>query len=87
VDDHFANTIGCSSEARTQQQLVEHRLANIHNNKARKGFTWGFSDKTGWDWLDLTAKLAIPLVVLIATLGFGWWQAHPADLPHRLNSP
>jgi uncharacterized protein YjbI with pentapeptide repeats len=68
---------------RTQKQLVEHRLADIRNNKARRGFKWGFSDKTGWDWLDLMAKLAIPLILGIATLLFSIQQAHLADLQHQ----
>jgi uncharacterized protein YjbI with pentapeptide repeats len=36
-----------------------------------------------WNWLDLSSKLAIPLVVVIATIGFGWWQAHLADQQHK----
>lgn len=60
---------------RTQQQLVEHRFANIRNNKTRKGFKWGFSDKTGWDWLDLMAKLAVPFILGIGTLWFTAQQA------------
>src|SRR5712692_2718800 len=39
--------------------------------------------KSFWDWLDLIAKLAIPIVVLLATIGFGWWQVHLADLQHQ----
>jgi uncharacterized protein YjbI with pentapeptide repeats len=39
--------------------------------------------KTWWDWLDLLAKLAIPLVVVLATIGFGWWQVHLADSQHQ----
>ncbi len=35
------------------------------------------------EWLDLGAKLAIPLVVLAATVGFGWWQSHLADQQHQ----
>ena len=68
---------------RTQQQLVNQRFANIQNSKARKSSKWDFSDKTGWDWLDMSAKLAIPIVVLIATIGLGLWQAHLADLQHQ----
>jgi hypothetical protein len=43
----------------------------------------GFSGKTLWDWLNLLGTLAIPLVVVLATIGFGWWQAHLADLQHQ----
>jgi hypothetical protein len=39
--------------------------------------------KTFWDWLNLLAALAIPLMVLLATIGFGWWQAHLADVQHQ----
>jgi hypothetical protein len=67
---------------RAQQQLVEQRLTDIRNNKARKVFKWGFSDKTGWDWLDLIAKLAIPIVVLGATIGFGFLQIQLANQQH-----
>jgi hypothetical protein len=67
---------------RAQQQLVEQRLADIRNNKARKGFKWGFSDKTGWDWLDLIAKLAVPLILGTATLSFGILQANLAQQQH-----
>jgi hypothetical protein len=68
---------------RTQKQLVELRLTNIRNNNVRKSFKWGFSDKTGWDCLDLFAKLAIPIVVVVATILFGWWQGQLADLQHQ----
>lgn len=67
---------------RTQQQLVNQRFVDIHNNKARKGFTWGFSGKTGWDLLDLIAKLAVPLILGIATLLFSIQQASLAQQQH-----
>jgi len=70
---------------RAQKQLVEHRFADIRNNKTRKGFKWGFSDKTGWDWLDLIAKLAIPLILGIATLLFGIQQANLAQQQHVID--
>jgi uncharacterized protein YjbI with pentapeptide repeats len=41
------------------------------------------SRKMWWDWLDLLAKLAIPLVVVLATIGWGWWQVHLADSQHQ----
>lgn len=43
----------------------------------------GFEGKTLWEWLDLIAKLAIPIIVLGATIGFGWWQVHLANLQHQ----
>jgi arabinogalactan oligomer / maltooligosaccharide transport system substrate-binding protein len=39
--------------------------------------------KSIWDWLDLLSKLAIPLVVVLATVGFGAWQNHLADQQHQ----
>lgn len=39
--------------------------------------------KTMWDWLDLIAKLAIPIVVVFATIAFGWWQVHLTDVQHQ----
>ncbi len=52
----------------------------------RAGYTvqWtGFKGKTLWNWLDLFSKIAIPIVVLVATIGFGLWQVHLADLQHQ----
>jgi len=39
--------------------------------------------KSYWDWLDLDAKLAIPIVVALATIGFGLLQQHLADVQHQ----
>src|SRR6266568_7269969 len=39
--------------------------------------------KSIWDWFDLLSKLAIPLVVVLATVGFGAWQNHLADQQHQ----
>ncbi len=39
--------------------------------------------KSIWDWLDLLSKLAIPLVVVLATIGFGAWQNYLADQQHQ----
>jgi uncharacterized protein YjbI with pentapeptide repeats len=38
--------------------------------------------KSIWDWLDLSAKLTIPIVVVAATIVFGWWQGQLADSQH-----
>src|ERR1022692_3320887 len=32
-----------------------------------------------WNWLDISSKVAIPLVVVLATIGFGWWQTQLAN--------
>src|SRR2546426_398752 len=42
----------------------------------------GFEDKTMWDWLQLLGVLAIPLVVVGATLFFGIQQANLANQQH-----
>jgi hypothetical protein len=39
--------------------------------------------KSFWDWLDLLSKLAVPLVVVLATVGFGVWQNYLADQQHQ----
>src|SRR5258708_35646142 len=39
--------------------------------------------KTLWDWLQLMSALAIPLVVVVATIGFGLLQQHLADMQHQ----
>jgi len=39
--------------------------------------------KTTWDWLNLLGVLAIPLVVVGATIAFGFLQIHLADLQHQ----
>ena len=39
--------------------------------------------KSIWDWLDLFSKLAIPVVVLAATIWFTGWQSHLTDLQHQ----
>ena len=69
-----------------QKKLVRKRLADIREAKNAR-FKWpkwiGFSGKTLWDCLNLFAALAIPLVVVLATIGFGSWQAQLADMQHQ----
>jgi arabinogalactan oligomer / maltooligosaccharide transport system substrate-binding protein len=36
-----------------------------------------------WGWLDLSSKLAVPFVVLIATLWFTLWQNHLTDTQNQ----
>src|SRR5215469_16757778 len=67
----------------TQKRLVQKRLADIRTaNTARfMWFKWtGFSGKTLWDWLQL---LIIPIILAGATIVFGLWQAHLADIQHQ----
>ncbi len=55
------------------------------DNPKKKGFfnRPRAGGKTIWNWLNLLAALAIPLVVVLATVGFGLSQAHLADLQHQ----
>src|SRR5436309_1795649 len=39
----------------------------------------GFEDKTLWDKLNLFGTLAIPIIIALATIGFGLFQIHLAD--------
>src|SRR5215469_14192552 len=43
----------------------------------------GFEGKTRWDKLNLFGTLAIPLIIALATIGFGLLQIHLADLQHQ----
>jgi hypothetical protein len=36
-----------------------------------------------WGWLDLSSKLAVPFVVLVATLWFTLWQNHLTDIQNQ----
>ena len=54
----------------------ENRAINVNRKRT------GFEDKTLWDKLNLFGTLAIPIVVLIATIGFGLWQAYLVGLQH-----
>jgi uncharacterized protein YjbI with pentapeptide repeats len=46
----------------------------------------GRGGKTPWDWLELFAKFAIPLMVALATIGFGLLQLHLANAQHQLGA-
>src|SRR5450759_1987144 len=71
----------------TQKRLIQKRLTDIRkakNTSWSKRFKWtGFSGKTLWDWLNLLGVFLIPIVVVGATIGFGWWQVHLADVAHQ----
>src|SRR5450755_3991005 len=71
----------------TQKRLIQKRLTDIRKAKKTpwsKSFKWtGFSGKTLWDWLNVLGVFLIPVVVVGATIGFGWWQAHLADVQHQ----
>jgi uncharacterized protein YjbI with pentapeptide repeats len=68
-----------------QKRLAQKRLAAIReaNNAQFQWFRWtGFKGKTLWDWLNLLGVLAIPLVVVGATIAFGIIQANIAQKQH-----
>jgi uncharacterized protein YjbI with pentapeptide repeats len=68
-----------------QRKLVKLRLADIRKAKQKRvrWFKWtGFAGKTLWDWLQLLGILAIPLVVVGATIAFGLLQANLAQQQH-----
>jgi Pentapeptide repeats (8 copies) len=45
-------------------------------NRLRRG------GKTIWDWLNLLGVLAVPIFVVLATIGFGWLQIQLANQQH-----
>ncbi len=55
----------------------ENRVFKVNHKRT------GFEDKTLWDKLNLFGTLAIPVILALATIGFGWWQVHLADLQHQ----
>ena len=73
-------------EKEAQKALARLRKRLEKNEKGAFNTTrnWtGFKGKTLWDWLNLLATLLIPLMVVGVTIGFGWWQAHLADVQHQ----
>ena len=73
-------------EKQAQKELarLRERLGKNEKGAFKTTRNWtGLKGKTLWDWLNLLATLLIPLVVVGATIGFGWWQAHLADLQHQ----
>ncbi len=62
-------------------QQVPSSQPNIVQPSGKKN-KWGFADKTIWDWLNLSGTLAIPLVVVGATIAFGIIQADLAQKQH-----
>jgi hypothetical protein len=70
-------------EAQEELARLRKRLRENEVSAFKTTHSWiGLKGKTLWDWLDLLAKLAIPIVVLGATLGFGWWQSQLAQQQH-----
>ncbi len=53
------------------------------NGTLKVNHKWtGFQGKTFWDWLQFLGVLAIPLILGIATIGFGIQQANLAQKQH-----
>lgn len=57
-----------------QKNLVQQQLADNRQAKNAR-FKWGFSGKTGWEWLNLIAVLLVPVLLGLATFIFTWQQA------------
>lgn len=69
-------------EKEAQKKLARPR----ENEKGAFSTTYGrigFQRRTLWDWMMLLVVLLIPLVIVSATIGFAWWQAHLADLQYQ----
>ena len=77
---------------KTSENLIASRDANwVFNKKSKlwifqQGKITGFEDKTSWDKLNLFGTLfgalAIPLIIAVATFGFGWFQFHLTNIQH-----
>jgi uncharacterized protein YjbI with pentapeptide repeats len=68
VDDPEASALSGKNEGPEEEGFF---------NRPKRG------GKSFWDWLDLISKLAIPIVVVGATIAFSWWQGQLADSQHR----
>jgi hypothetical protein len=71
----------------TKQQAVQvsqpfEPMLEVHQTKEVEVDWIGFSNKTMWDWLLLFSTLAIPLVVLCATIVFSVQQGRMSDAQH-----
>jgi len=70
-----------SKDGSQAQKSSDHLRKNGTPKVAHK---WtGFQGKTLWDWLQLLGVLAIPLVVVGATIAFGIQQANLANQQHE----
>src|SRR5437588_3578326 len=70
-------------EARKELARLRKHLQHHMNGAFKTHKRTGFEDKTLWDKLNLLGTLAIPVIVALATIGFGLLQAHLADLQHQ----
>ena len=66
------------------EKVAQINTVHLHKNEKLKVTNkWtGFQGKTLWDWLQLLGVLAIPLVVVGATLLFGIQQSNLANQQH-----
>ena len=71
---------GAQKELAHLGKSLQHNANGAFNATHKRA---GFEDKTLWDKLNLFGTLAIPIVVILATIGFGLLQAHLADLQHQ----
>src|SRR5947209_3458481 len=73
-----------SSEDEKEAQRESDRLGEKQNgafNTTHK--RTGFEDKSLWDKLNVLGTLAIPLIIALATIGFGLLQVHLTELQHQ----
>jgi uncharacterized protein YjbI with pentapeptide repeats len=81
-------SLSTRDEKKAQKELDRLRKNENRTFKAtrkRTNFRTGFGNKTLWDWLQLLAALAVPLILGIATIGFGLLQANLAQQQHQLD--
>jgi uncharacterized protein YjbI with pentapeptide repeats len=67
-----------------QEQVDQLRKTQKKQKKAANKWRWGFSDKTGWDWLQLLLQLltalALPIALFLAAQWFSTQQSQASAL-------
>jgi uncharacterized protein YjbI with pentapeptide repeats len=63
---------------------IEDKTAtDVSLHETKRTWKWGFSDKTGWDWLQmliqLLAALAIPIAIAVGTQWFSYQQSQISE--------
>src|SRR5216683_1758598 len=62
------------------------RLDRLQNNRKKTLLKWtGFSNKTLWDWLQLLAVIAIPVVVVFVSISFSMQQDASNQQQHKID--
>ena len=74
MDENHQNKTDNNLIATEDVRWVFNKKSQLWAPKRKK--PTGFEDKTLWDKLDLFAKLALPLIIALATIGFGLLQSH-----------